>query len=128
MTRASAALDRDMLAAPALGLRSGTRSKVDSLRAALAIRESQTTAWSAFAATLSANARRLDAVDGTRDHPFGCLQDRLSALGCMREAAAVLLSVLDVAQQQRAQRLLPLCCLPRGCVALKFALHPCESH
>jgi hypothetical protein len=36
----------------------------------------------------------------------------LAALGAMRQAAAVLFSVLDAAQRHKAARLLPLCCLP----------------
>lgn len=82
------------------------------LEAELSISESQMKAWAGFAETLSANARRLDSVDGTIDHPFGRLPARLAALHSMRRAAAVLFSVLDGAQQHRAMQLLPLCCLP----------------
>jgi hypothetical protein len=82
------------------------------LEAQLSISESQMKAWAGFAETLSANARRLDGVDGAIDHPFGHLPDRLAALDSMRRAAAVLFSVLDAAQQRRAMQLLPLCCLP----------------
>lgn len=82
------------------------------LETELSISESQMRAWAGFAETLSANARRLDDVDGVRDHPFGRLPDRLAALASMRRAAAVLFSALDTAQQCRAMQLLPLCCLP----------------
>ena len=85
---------------------------IASLEAQLSISESQTKAWAAFAETLSANSRRLDTVDGVRDHPFGRLEDRLAALSSMRQAGAVLFSALNVAQQRKAIRLLPLCCLP----------------
>jgi hypothetical protein len=92
--------------------RSDSAGSVAGLEAELSISESQMKAWAGFAETLSANARRLDSVDGGRDHPFGCLPARLMALHSMRRAAAVLFSVLDPAQQRRAMQLLPLCCLP----------------
>ena len=92
--------------------RSDAADSIAVLEAELSISGSQIEAWAGFAETLSANARRLDSVDGRRDHPFGHLRDRLAALASMRRAAAVLFSVLDAAQQRRAMQLLPLCCLP----------------
>jgi hypothetical protein len=91
---------------------SGTACSIVGLEAELSISESQMEARAGFAETLSANARRLDSVDGAKDHPFGRLPARLAALHSMRRAAAVLFSVLDAAQQHRAMQLLPLCCLP----------------
>ena len=92
--------------------RSDAAGGIAGLEAELSISESQMKAWAGFAETLTANARRLDGVDGARDHPFGRLPARLAALHAMRRAAAVLFSVLDAAQQHRAMQLLPLCCLP----------------
>jgi hypothetical protein len=91
---------------------SDAAGSIAGLEAELSISERQMKAWAGFAETLSANARRLDSVDGARDHPFGRLPARLAALKSMRQAAAVLFSALDAAQQHRAMQLLPLCCLP----------------
>lgn len=82
------------------------------LRAKLAITDGQMEAWAAYADVLSANDRRVRTLDDSDDQPFGSLQDRLAPLASMRQAAAVLLSVLDEGQQQRAMPLLPLCCMP----------------
>ena len=92
---------------------SDAAGSIAGLEAELSISESQMKAWAGFAETLSANARRLDSVDGARDHPFGRLPARLAALKSMRQAAAVLFSLLDDAQQRKAAQLLPLCCLPK---------------
>jgi hypothetical protein len=102
---------RKFLAAARRG-RPDAAGSIAGLEAELSISESQMMAWAGFAETLSANARRLDGVNGTKDHPFGRLPARLAALHSMRRAAAVLFTVLDAAQQHRAMQLLPLCCLP----------------
>lgn len=86
---------------------------VASLRARLVITERQSPAWAVFAATLSANSRRLQDV-GDEDQPFGLVEDRLAALSSMRHAAAALFPLLSAAQQRRALQLLPLCCLPQS--------------
>jgi hypothetical protein len=57
--------------------RAGTR--VVSVETALSIGANQMRAWAAFAETLAANARRLDDVDGRKEHPFGQIQARLAA-------------------------------------------------
>jgi hypothetical protein len=86
---------------------------VASLQAQLAISKGQLQAWAAFAATLSANRRRMQRVDD-EDQPFGLIEDRLAALGSMRHAAAELFPVLSADQQCKALQLLPLCCLPQS--------------
>jgi hypothetical protein len=79
----------------------------------LAITEDQLQAWVEFAATLSANGRRMHCTDD-EDQPFGPVEDRLAALGSMRRAAGELFSVLRADQQRKALLLLPLCCLPQS--------------
>jgi hypothetical protein len=103
-----------MAPAGARRLRARAGSNAVGLEATLSIDKSQMKAWAAFAETLAANARRLDDADGRNEHPFGELQGRLAALQSMRQAAAVLYSVLDAAQQRKAMHVLPLCCLPRA--------------
>ena len=92
--------------------RSSAGGTMVSLKSALSIGESQMRAWTAFSETLAANTRRLNSVDSRREHPFGQFNARLAALKSMRQAGAVLLSVLDTAQQHKAMHILPLCCLP----------------
>jgi hypothetical protein len=93
--------------------RSGAAGYVASLKAQLGITEDQLRAWAKFAATLSANSRRMQRTDDGAE-PFGLLQDRLAALCSMRQAAAELLRVLNPAQQRKAFQILPLCCLARS--------------
>ena len=93
-------------------VRSGAAGYVASLKAQLAITEDQLRAWGEFAATLSANSRRMQRTDD-EDQPFGLAEDRLAALGSMRRAAGKLFPVLRAAQQCKALQLLPLCCLPQ---------------
>ena len=92
-------------------VRSGAMCYVASLKAQLAITEDQLGAWAEFAATLSANSRRMQRTDD-EDQPFGLLEDRLIAQGSMRRAAEELFPVLRAEQQRKALHLLPLCCLP----------------
>ena len=92
----------------------GAESYVVGLKAKLAITEGQTEAWTAFAETLSANARRMRTIDDAGNQPFGRLPDRLAALRSMRHAAARLFPALGAAQQRSAMQLLPLCCLPNA--------------
>lgn len=89
----------------------GAAGHVASLKAQLAITEDQLRLWAEFAATLSANNRRMQRA-GDADHPFGLVEDRLAALGSMRHAAAELIAVLRSDQRHGAFQLLPLCCLP----------------
>ena len=91
--------------------RSGAADYVASLKAQLAITENQFRAWVEFAATLSANSRRMQRTDD-EDQPFGLIEDRLAALGSMRRAARKLFPVLRADQQCKVLQLLPLCCLP----------------
>ena len=83
-----------------------------SLKAQLGITEDQSRAWAEFAATLSANRRRMQRTDD--EDPFGLVEDRFVALGSMRRAAGELFSVLRADQQCKALQLLPLCCLPQS--------------
>lgn len=94
-------------------VRSGAVPYVASLKAQLAITEGQLLAWAEFAATLSANTRRMQRI-GDEDQPFGLIKDRLAALGSMRRAAGELFSVLCPDQQYKALQLLPLCCLQQS--------------
>jgi hypothetical protein len=94
-------------------VRSGAAGHLSSLKAQLAITEDQLRAWVEFAATLSANTRRMHRTDD-EDQPFGLVEDRLAALGSMRRAAGELFSVLRADQQHKALQLLPLCCLPHS--------------
>ena len=92
-------------------VRSGADGYVAALKAQLAITEDQSQVWAEFAATLSANSRRMQRTDD-EDQPFGLVEDRLTALGSMRRAAGELFPVLRAEQQCKALHLLPLCCLP----------------
>ena len=91
--------------------RSGAQRAVDGLKTQLGITARQAEAWTGFADTLWANAGRMRDM-GAADQPFGALQDRLAALADMRRATAELFAVLSPVQRHRAQKLLPLCCLP----------------
>jgi hypothetical protein len=90
--------------------RSDAAGYVASLKAQLAITEDQLRAWVEFAATLSANSRRMQRTDA-EDQPFGLVEDRLLALDSMKRAAGELFSMLRADQQRKALQLLPLCCL-----------------
>jgi len=103
-------------------VRSGAADYVSSLKAQLAITEDQLGAWVEFAATLSANRRRMQRADG-EDQPFGLVEDRLSALESMRRATGELFPVLRADQQRKALHLLPLCCLPQSA----WVLRPSQS-
>lgn len=92
---------------------------VDGLRLELAITTVQSDAWERFADSLRANSTRMgprqDANVGmldSLDAVFGTPQERLAALGTMRIAARELLALLTAPQRRKAERLLPLCCLP----------------
>ena len=90
---------------------------VAQLKRELGIAGAQGEAWEGFAASLSANARRMGAAesnteDDVTDLAFGELQDRLTARAAMLRAATELLAVLGPRQQRRATRSLPMCCLP----------------
>jgi hypothetical protein len=93
-------------------VRARSERYIADLQAKLAITERQMDAWKLFAGSLRANQRRMQAFEGDTEQPFGALQDRLSALDTMRQAAAELFAILDSAQHRAASRLLPLCCLP----------------
>jgi hypothetical protein len=91
---------------------------VDGLRLELGITAAQSGAWERFADSLRANRKRMGtrqhADVGTRDPAdtaFGPCQERLAALGAMRIATSQLLAVLTTSQRQKAEQLLPLCCL-----------------
>jgi hypothetical protein len=114
--------DRAPLAAfvvPSAPRRLGTYRYVDRLRTDLGITAAQSAAWEEFAASLRANGNRVhssrDANAGTLDVidvVFGPRRERLAALGAMKIAASELFAVLTSCQRHRAQRLLPLCCVP----------------
>ena len=91
---------------------------VDGLRLELGINAAQSAAWERFADSLRANRKRMGtrqhADVGTRDPAdavFGPCQERLAALGAMRIATSQLLAVLTTSQREKAEQLLPLCCL-----------------
>lgn len=91
---------------------------VDGLRRELGITAAQCGAWESFADSLRANGKRmgtgLDANVQARDPidaAFGPCQERLAALSAMRIAASGLLAVLTPSQREKAEHLLPLCCL-----------------
>jgi hypothetical protein len=105
----SRAVDNENPSGPKTG--SGCRDGSASLKAQLGITEDQSRAWAEFAATLSANRRRMQRTDD--EDPFGLVEDRLVALGSMRRAAGELFSVLRADQECKALQLLPLCCLPQ---------------
>lgn len=94
-------------------VRSGAAGYVASLKAQLAINEDQLLGWAEFAATLSANSRRMQRTDDD-DQPFGLVEDRLAALASMRRVTGQLFPVLRADQQCKALQLLPLCCLPQS--------------
>lgn len=94
-------------------VRSGAAGYVASLEDQLDVTEDQWPVWAEFAATLSANSRRMQRTDD-EDQPFGLAEDRLAALGSMRRAAGKLFPVLGADQQCKALQLLPLCCLPQS--------------
>jgi len=94
-------------------VRSGAAGYVASLKVLLAITEDQLRAWAEFAATLSANSRRMQRTND-EDQPFGLVEDRLAALASMRRAAGELFPILRADQQCKALQLLPLCCLPQS--------------
>jgi hypothetical protein len=93
--------------------RSDAAGYVATLKTKLGITKDQLEAWAKFAATLSANRRRMQPTDDENE-PFGLLQNRLAALRRMRQAAAELLLILEPAQQHKALQMLPLCCLARS--------------
>jgi len=101
------------LPTPRRPVRSGAAGYVASLKVQLAITDDQLRAWAEFAATLSANSRRMQRTDD-EDQPFGLVEDRLAALASMRRAAGELFRVLRADQQCKALQLLPLCCLPQS--------------
>jgi hypothetical protein len=103
--------------------RSDAAGYVASLKAKLGITKDQLQAWAKFAATLSANRRRMQRSND-EDEPFGLLHDRIAALRSMRQAAAELLLILNPAQQRKALQILPLCCLARSVRTAGFLREP----
>ena len=53
-------------------------------------------------------------ADDALDAVFGTLEQRLGKLSLMQTAAACLFAVLTPDQRRSAERLLPLCCVPRS--------------
>ena len=115
----------------ALQTHTGKRQQIkyclERLKADIGIDDEQEQLWALFANVVRANDKRthtrrilariaaqngLPSAPDAVDLAFGSLEDRLAALHAMRITGRRLYDALGPAQRRKADRLLPLCCLP----------------